>query len=251
MPSIKNIIAQTFKDIWNSRRSLLSVILIVMVPVVLLSVFTSNDQAIGAYGSFATLIMNMAVLSTVIRIKTTGQTVSVGQAYYEGTARLVAFIGVIVLLGLALVPFLIGGLFYLSGSTGSTVGLGTPELIILAAWWAIWSMPSIWLINRSIFALYFVLDSAYKPLAALRHSASLVRGHSWAVLGRLLVGTVVLFIAIVLPSLALSALPDSASFGVKLGTAALQIVSSVVLVSFASIYGYNIVEALGGKPRAS
>lgn len=245
------LIRATFTDIWKYKGSLFPIILLVMVPVVVISLVTNSDQTLGTYGSFATLIMNVAVISTTMHVMSGVKKVSPAQAYYGGTTRLVAFVGVVGLLGLQLIPFMIGGLVYISGSTGATVGLGPVEMILLGGIWLLFSVPTFRWLTRSVFALYLVQDASVAPLAAVRQSRSLVAGKAWPVFGRMAAGALAMMAVLIIPSLAISTLPETASLLAKVATSLLQIFSALVLVPFASIYGYKLLEALGGKPTAS
>ena len=236
---------------WSMHRSLTPIILFVMIPVVVFNLLTNNDQSLGTYASFFTLIMNIAVITSVMALKSGAKRVSLGEAYYGGTTRFVATICVIGLLGLQLMPLLIGGLIYVSGSTGATVGLGPVEMLLLAGIWLLFAIPSFRWLTRSVFALYLVQDSDTRPVAAIKASSALVRGKSWSVFGRILAGTIFMFLVLIIPSLAVSTLPETASLLTQLVTSGLQIVSALILVPFASVYGYNILEALGGKPKVS
>lgn len=251
LPKTRHLIKASFADMWSMRQSLLPIILIVMLPLVVLGFVTNNDQITGSYGSLATLVMNLAVIYAVVRFKTKGKNLTLNQAYYEGTTRFVPFVGVIALLALQMIPLLIGGLIYVSGSTGATVGLGLPELSLLAGLWLLIGLPSLRWLTRSVFGLYLVLNEKNSPVAAIRASAALVRGRSWLVFYRLLAAALLLFVIIIIPSLAVSSLPSQSGWGVRLATEVLQLASSLILVPFASVYGYNLLEALGGKPRTS
>lgn len=251
MPKALQLIKLSLKDMWRLRGSLVPIILLIMIPVVVLSLLTDADQTLGAYGSFATLIMNVAVISTVMKLKTSSKKVTLSEAYYSGTTRFVAFMCVIGLLGIQLIPLLLGGLIYLSGSTGATVGLGPVEIGLLGGIWLLFALPTLRWLTRSVFALYLVQDPNTSPITAVRQSSSLVRGNGWRVFGAILAGAVLMLIILIVPSLAISTLPATASLLSKIATALLQILSALILVPFASVYGYNILEALGGKPKAS
>lgn len=251
MPKTVTLVKKSLSDVWKSRSTLAPIILVIMIPVVVLNLLTNSDQTLGTYGSFATLIMNIAVISAVIKLKTGTKKVSLVDAYYGGTTRFVAFMCVVALLGVQLIPMLIGGLVYISGSTGATVGLGPVEMGLLGGIWLLFSIPTFRWLTRSVFALYIVQDATIRPVAAVRLSSSLVRGKSWPVFGRILVGTILMILVLIIPSLAISTLPQSASLIAKIATSLLQIISALILVPFASVYGYNILEAIGGKPQAS
>lgn len=251
MPKTLPLIKQSFVEIWHYKATLFPIILLIMIPVVILNLITNSDQTLGTYGSFATLIMNVAVINAVVKLKTGTSKIDIAEAYYVGTARLVAFMCVIALLGLQMIPLLIGALIYLSGSTGATVGLGPVEMVLLGGIWLIFAIPTLRWLTRSVFALYFVQAANMRPIAAVKQSSLLVRRNGWRVFGKVLAGTVLMFAILILPSLAISTLPESASWLAKIATSLLQIMSALVLVPFASVYGYNIVEALGGKPTAS
>lgn len=251
MPKTRTLITRSIKEIWQYKSTLFPIILLIMIPVVALSLLTSSDQTLGTYGSFATLIMNVAVIYAVIKLKTGTKKVTLSEAYYHGTGRFVAFMCVVGLLGLQMIPMLIGGLIYLSGSTGATVGLGPVEIALLGGIWLLFALPTFRWLVRSVFALYIAQDSSIRPIAAVKQSSALVRGKSWRVFGYVLAGAVLMFVVLVIPSLAISTLPDSASWLAKIATSLLQILSALILVPFASLYGYNILEALGAKPKAS
>lgn len=251
MPKTFALLKKSIIDVWRLKASLFPIVLLIMIPVVALSLITSSEQTLGSYGSFATLIMNVAVIYTVIKLKTGSKNVGLGEAYYAGTARFVAFMCVVGLLGLQMIPLLIGGLIYLSGSTGATVGLGSVEMALLGGMWLLFALPTFRWLTRSVLALYGLFDAKTGPIAAVRQSSALVRGKSWRVFGWILAGSALMIIVLIVPSLAISTLPVSASLLTKTATSLLQILSALILVPFASIYGYNIVEALGGKPTAS
>ncbi len=251
MLKTRQLITNCLKDMWRLRGSLVPVILLIMIPVVILNLLTDNDQTLGSYGSFATLIMNIAVITTVMKLKAGSKKVTIGEAYYAGTTRFVAFMCVVGLLGLQLIPLLIGGLIYISGSTGATVGLGAVEMVLLGGIWLLFALPTFRWLTRSVFALYLVQEADVNPIAAVKLSSSLVRGKGWRVFGAMLAGAILMLLVLIIPSLAISTLPESASLWAKIATSLLQILSALVLVPFASIYGYNILEALGGQPKAS
>lgn len=251
MPKTLIIIKSSIGDAWRFKRSLLPLVLLIIIPVVVLNLITNNDQTLGSYGSFATLVMNVAVIYAVIKLKNGTAKISVADAYYRGTGRFVAFMCVVGLLALEMIPFIIGGLIYVSGSTGATVGLGPVEMLLLGGIWLIFALPTLRWLTRSVFALYLVQDATLGPIASVRASSALVRGKSWRVLGRILAGTVLMFMVLILPSLAVSTLPETASLLSKIATSVLQVLSALILVPFASVYGYNILEALGGKPKTS
>jgi len=251
MPRSPALIKTSFKEFWELKGSLFPIILLIMIPVVVLDLITNSDQALGTYGSFATLIMNVAVINTVVRLKTGVARVTLVDAYYAGTGRFVAFMCVVGLLGLQMIPLLIGGLIYVSGSTGATVGLGPVELMLLGGIWLLFSLPTFRWLTRSAFALYLVQDGAMRPVAAVKASSTLVRGKSLQVFGRILAGSILMVLILIIPSLAISTLPETAGLLSRVVTSLLQVASALILVPFASVYGYNILEALGGKPTTS
>ena len=251
MPKTITLIKKNLSQMWQLRGSVVPIILLVIIPVVILNFATGSDQTLGAYGSFATLVMNLAVIAAVVKLKTGTKKVTVGDAYYQGTAHFVAFMCVIGILAVQLIPFLLGGLIYLSGSTGATVGLGPVEITLLGGIWLLFSVPTLRWLTRSVFALYLVQDSDIRPVQAVRQSSLLVRGNSWRVFVAMLAGTVLMAVVLIVPSLAIATIPETASLLVKFATGILQVLSALILVPFASIYGHNILEALGGKPKAS
>src|SRR5262249_335676 len=79
---------------WLANWKLYSLILLVVsVPIDLfaMSPTFSADQQFGTITQFVTLFMNLALMWAIIR-RTRGQRVTLGQAYYEGTASILRYI---------------------------------------------------------------------------------------------------------------------------------------------------------------
>ena len=243
LPQARRLIADSFRDTWRNKRSLVPIILIVMVPVLLLGLTMGAASSASAYGSLATLIMNVAVITTVMHLAAGTKHVKLAEAYYGGTRRFVPFVLVVLMLMAQTLPLLFGGLLYVSGS-GGTVGLGLPEKLILVGMWAVIALPTFRWLARSIFALYIVQDDDVSPVAAVRASSALVRGATWRVGVRLLAATLTIFVLIIGPALVAATLPADSGLGSQLLLAGLQLLLGLVVVPFAAMYGYKLLKAL-------
>lgn len=163
---------------------------------------TSSNTA-GAYQLFIVLVSSLAVI-WALRQVLAGATVRVRDAYYRGVYPLVPFILVLCVVGLQLLPLVVGtSLYSLVVTNGIAVhfveqlfwGLLAVGLTALSLYW----------ICSSLFALYIVTLPDMTPMKALRSARGLVRNRRFIIIRKLLWLPFLLFVAaavIMLPIIA-------------------------------------------------
>lgn len=152
----------------------------------------SSSQTAGAYQLFLVLIASLAVI-WALRQVLAGTAIRTKDAYYRGMYPLIPFVLVLLVVGLQLLPLLLGASLYnlvvgngIAVHAAEKVGWGL-GCILLAIW-------SLYMISSSLFALYIVTLPDMTPLKALRSARQLVRGRRWTVLRKVLFLPVLLLI---------------------------------------------------------
>ncbi len=152
----------------------------------------NSSQTAGGYQLSLSIVTSLAVI-WALRQVLAGTAVRIRDAFYRGMYPLVPFTLVILVIGLQLLPFIIGSTVYSLVTTngiavGTLEGLGWLLVFILTAAW------STYMISSSLFALYIVTLPDMTPLKALRSARQLVKGRRWAVILRLLCLPVILLV---------------------------------------------------------
>lgn len=161
---------------------------------------TANTDAASAYEAVLLLIISV-VFIWALRQVYAKKKVRIRDAFYTGTYALVPFLLVLFVMGLQLLPFVIGAALYsnlltngyLVGSGQHTVAVGI--FFLLTCW-------SLYMLCSSIIALYIVTLPDMTPLKALRSARELVRFRRWIVLRKLIflvVAVAVLGMLILIP----------------------------------------------------
>lgn len=153
----------------------------------------SSSQTAGAYQLILGLMTSLAVI-WALRQVLAGQAIRIRDAYYRGVYPLVPFVLVLVVIGLQLLPLLIGSTLYSLVVTNG-IAVYMIEKLIWGVLYALLALLSLYLITSSLFALYIVTLPDMTPMKALRSARELVRYRRWTVLRKLIWLPVVLFIA--------------------------------------------------------
>ncbi len=133
----------------------------------------SNNTA-GAYQLFLVLITSLALI-WALRQVLAGSRIRIRDAYYRGLYPLVPYILVFCVIGLQLLPLLIGtSLYGLVTTNGIAVHAIEKALWVLLA--LVLSLLSLYWVCSSLFATYIVTLPDMTPLKALRSARGLVRG---------------------------------------------------------------------------
>lgn len=156
----------------------------------------SGGNSASAYQSVLLLMTSLAVIWALRRLKA-GEHIRIRDAYYQGMYPLVPVLLVILFMGVQLLPLLIGaGLYGLVTVNGIAASVFEQLLwIVLFFALAVWSL---YMITSSVIAIYIAALPDMAPVAALRSARELVRFRRWAVLRRILVLPIALFLVTVL-----------------------------------------------------
>lgn len=113
-----------------------------------------------------------------------GRRPRVKDAFYQGMYPLVPFVLVLTVVGLQLLPLLIGaGLYNLVTSNG--IAVYAVEKVAWALLFGALALTSLYLVSSSVFGLYIATLPDMTPLEALRSARKLVRYRRWTVLRKL------------------------------------------------------------------
>jgi len=186
--SLKDTLSHAFSGHFASLASGASVFVILVT-----SAGNGSSQTAGAYQLFLGLITSLAVIWALRQIMA-GSTIRIRDAYYQGMYPLIPFILVLIVIGLELIPLLIGSSLYALVVTNG-IAVHALEKVLFVAIFAALAAVSVYLIISSIFALYIVTLPDMTPMRALRSARQLVKGRRWALFRKLLFLPVVLLVA--------------------------------------------------------
>lgn len=144
---------------------------------------TASSSA-GAYQFLLGLLVSLALI-WALRQLYAGHALRVRDAFYRGTAPLIQFVLVLLVVAIQLLPLSVGFLLY-----GTVMSNGIATTGIEQIFWTMLlaglSALSLYLISSSAFALYIITLPDMTPMRALRSAKELVRFRRWAVLRKLL-----------------------------------------------------------------
>jgi hypothetical protein len=155
-----------------------------------------SSQTAGAYQLFLALMTSLAVIWT-LRQLFLGAKLRVRDAYYHGMYPLVPFMIVLIIIGIQLVPLLVGSAIYTT-VLNNGIAVNLIEKIIWALVFAALAFVSLYLISSSLFGLYIVTLPDMTPLKSLRSARQLVRRRRLMVLRKILFLPLILLVASVI-----------------------------------------------------
>ncbi|HEX4775039.1 MAG TPA: hypothetical protein VH234_05995 [Candidatus Saccharimonadales bacterium] len=185
--SLKGQLNQVFTGHLGALASSLSIF-----AVLVGSAGNGSSQTAGAYQLFLALLTSLAVI-WALRQVFTGAQLRIRDAYYRGIYPLVPFILVLLVIGLQLLPFLVGSTLY-STVINNGIAVHAAEKLIWALVFAVLALWSFYMLSSSLFALYIVTLPDMTPLKALRSARELVRFRRWTVLRKVLCLPIVLLV---------------------------------------------------------
>lgn len=219
------------------------------------SAFLGFSFLLSAAGLAATGVISLALTQQAIGV-VRNEEISIGAGLRTGLRRFWAWVGmgitiifaffvvtvalvIIFMLLAGAIAFLFAGTAIATESFGGGSGSGVPEAVAVAGmifgiicfylfFFVIVFGPFLYLYSRWSVALPGMVDQGWGPIAALRNSWALTRGHFWRVFGYVLL--IYLFYGVIY----------SALIGLALGLAALVVTSSTI----ASVVIYGIISAL-------
>lgn len=144
----------------------------------------NSSPTAGAYQLFLALIASLALIWTLRQVLA-GKTLRIRDAYYRGMYPLVPFVLVLLVIGLQLIPLLIGTTLY-SLVISNGIAVYFVDKLFWALLYGLLALFSLYMISSSLFALYIVTLPDMTPMRALRSARDLVRSRRWTVLRKIL-----------------------------------------------------------------
>jgi hypothetical protein len=195
----------------------------------------NGSETAGMYKLFLLLITSLAVIWSVRQIAA-GEKVSAKEAFYKGMYPMVPFLLVMFVIGLQLIPALLGNLLY-SAVSSNDLAVTAPEKVVWVLIYGLLSLLSIYMVLSSLFALYIVTLPNMTPMKALRSARQLVLHRRIAVSLRLIALPIIM---VFLSALIIIPLILIASWSVQV---VFSILASIGLVLIHG-YLYNLYRAL-------
>lgn len=162
----------------------------------LLGSSSPTSDVASAYQAMILAIVSLALI-WALRQTHAHERVTIKNAFYKSTYPLVPFILVLMILGLQLLPMILGNFVY-----SLTVPSGIAATIIEKIVWITLALGlsfiSIYMICASVFALYIVTLPDMTPLKAVRSAKTLVRYRRWTIIRKVLFLPFILGLLIIL-----------------------------------------------------
>ncbi|MDB5178405.1 MAG: hypothetical protein JWN01_348 [Patescibacteria group bacterium] len=243
---------QLFLDAWSRFRphwkSYARLLIIVSLPanLLLLGAGTGPDSFVGSFVTFAIVIMNVALIWSVIQARKTGQVPGPAKAYYEGTTALVRYLLIALALVAMFLPAAIGAALYTVGANISRQsGLNGGEQLLIGLACAIIASPSFYLLVRYGLAFIVVIHDDLRPMAALRRSRAITLGRFWPLVGRVIM--LVVFLAVIsLPATLITFILALLKLS-AVSTVFFQVATTLVALPLANLYLVHLYEELSAK----
>lgn len=244
------LIGAALREFRNGWKPYVAIIAAVIIPVDLIGLFSiTSDTSIGVYSSFATIIMNVALLWTMVQKGRTGVFPQVHKAYYDGSIVLVRFLVVCALVVGLLIPAVLGAALFAFGQMAFTA-YDAPfgEQAILALACSLFAIPSIWMLARFGLAPFVVVDTNLRPMAAMRYARRLTLGHFWRIFGHY-VALALFLILLSIPIAAVTALLAFLKL-TPLATLFFQLATTFTALPLANLYLLRLYRNLEPKSEA-
>lgn len=160
----------------------------------------SSNASAGVYQTILIILVSLAIIWALRQVYNDAK-VRMRDAFYRGMYPLVPFILVLLVVGLQLLPLLIGGLLYSTVISGG-IAVYAIEKVLWALLFLLLALLSLYMLCSSLFALYISTLPDMTPMKALRSARQLVRFRRLTVLLKLVflpVALLVLAIIIMFP----------------------------------------------------
>lgn len=153
----------------------------------------TTSQVAGTYQLFLAIVASLAVV-WALRQVSSGSLPRIRDAYYRGMYPLVPFLLVLTVVGLQLLPMILGSTLYVT-AINNGIAVFAVEKILWALLFGVLALLSLYMLTSSLFALYIATLPDMTPMKALRSARELVRYRRWTVLRKILWLPVVLMVA--------------------------------------------------------
>jgi len=150
-----------------------------------------TGQVAQVYQTFLIIFASLALIR-LYRQQQAGNKVTMKMAFYRGMYPLIPFILVILVIGLQLIPALIGNFLFTTVIDGG-LAVGGVEQTMWLLFFITTLLLSLYMISSSSIALYVVTLPEMTPMIALRQARELVRYRRFAVLLRAIAIILVIF----------------------------------------------------------
>jgi hypothetical protein len=167
---------------------------------------TGNTADTSAYLFFVTVITSLAFIWALRHIST--KHLSIRDSFYKGMYPLVPFLLLLLLVGLQLLPLLVGGWLYGTVVSNTIAATWVEHILWLGVFGAL-AAVSFYFISVTTVALYIVTLPDMTPVTALRAARTLVRTRRLFVvrsIAVLLVLVTIIMCAVMLPVILLAAI---------------------------------------------
>ncbi|MDL2363193.1 MAG: hypothetical protein QFB86_02305, partial [Patescibacteria group bacterium] len=144
---------------------------------------SGNSDAAGAYQLFLALIMSLAIIWS-LRQLLAGNEIRVRDAFYKGMYPLIPYLLVLIVVGLQLIPLVIGSTVYSAVITNG-IAVHLIEKVLWAVFFIACASLTLYWLASSLMALYIATLPEMTPLLALRSARDLVRNRRLAVLRKM------------------------------------------------------------------
>ncbi|MDZ7744762.1 MAG: hypothetical protein U5K77_03345 [Candidatus Saccharibacteria bacterium] len=161
-----------------------------------LLVGSTGNASSGIAGLYQTILLIMVSLALIWALRQTyaKEPIRIRDAFYKGMYPLVPFILVLAVVGLQLLPAIIGGAFYSIVVSGGLAVTGAEQVIWLLVL-GLLILLSLYMVSSSLFALYIVTLPDMTPMSALRSARELVRYRRWSLMRKIMVLPFILLIS--------------------------------------------------------
>ena len=153
---------------------------------------SGSSQTGESYQLALILITSLAVIWALRQISARA-TLRVRDAYYRGMYPLIPFILVLLVVGLQLIPLVVGSALYATITTNG-IAVHFIEKLIWVLLFGLLALLSLYMLSSSLFALYIVTLPDMTPMKALRSAKELLRHRRWTVLGKILCLPIILVV---------------------------------------------------------
>lgn len=152
----------------------------------------STSEGGKIYQVFIVIVLSLIIIWSLRQISS-GRKLGIKEAFYNGTYALIPFVLVMFIVGLQLLPLIVGTwLFGAIFGSGIAVTFVEQSVIVLLTF--LFVVLSLYMVTSSLFALYIVTLPDMTPMRALRSSRALVLHRRWQVLRKVLFLPVLLLI---------------------------------------------------------
>jgi hypothetical protein len=204
-------------------------------------VLASGAGGGGSAGAYQYLLLAMSSLALIWALRqfmsdNPPAIVRLRDGFYRGMYPLIPFLLVLLVLGIELLPIVVGGSLY-SLLVSNGIVVNSFEQVVALLVFLVFAGISVWLFTLTIFALYIVTLPDVAPMQALRDSVKIVRGRQLSIVRKLL------FLVFVLMLVgAVITVPVIIIFAPI--TAVVLFLLTVLTVPFVHTYLYNLYREL-------